>query len=131
MTAIAEAAALLSDLLVVTPATRTTSTTSAGVDVLNYDGLARFQLVSAKGSGNADNTLDVKLQESDTSGGTYTDISGASFPQVLGSGGSDVSSGIVVDLKTTKRWIRANWTVAGTTPSYVFGITATPLQKYR
>lgn len=132
MTAIAQAAALLSDVIIQVAATKTaTGNSGNGVDLLDYDGLARFQLVSAKGTGNADNTLDVKLQESDTSGGTFTDITGAAFTQVLGTGGADVISGVVVDLKSAKRFIRAAWTIAGTTPSFIFSVSAVPLKKYR
>lgn len=112
------------------PAARTTTLTTAGVDTLGYDGLMKAVLHAAKGTGNADNTLDGKFQESDVSGSGYVDITGATFTQVLGTGGTDALQGITLDRKT-KRYVRFVGTIAGTTPSFVFGVTLLAMKKYR
>lgn len=59
-------------------------------------------------------TLDVKLQESDTSGGTYTDIAGATFAQKTAAGNE------VISFSARKRWLRAVYTIGGTTPNFTF-----------
>ena len=62
----------------------TSTATSAAIDLLEYDGDVSLILTSAAGTGSSP-TLDVKVQDSDASGGTYGDLSGATFTQVTGS----------------------------------------------
>ena len=64
---------------------RTSSANGTGVDIQDYIGKLKLVLDSEEGTGNADNTLDVKIQHSDASGSGYTDITGAAFTQVDGS----------------------------------------------
>jgi hypothetical protein len=58
----------------------TADTLSSAVDISNYDGpICVIINVAAAGSGN---TIDIKLQNSATSGGSYTDVTGMTFTQV-------------------------------------------------
>lgn len=111
------------------PAARTSTFTGTGVDVSDLEGLGTVTLHAAKGSGNADNTLDVKIQESLVSGSGYADISGATFAQVLGTGGTDALADYVIDFKIAKPFIRIIGTIAGSTPSFVFGATVRGQKK--
>src|SRR3954454_6551575 len=52
--------------------------TSGGVDMSKFERVMFVVMVGAVTTG----TVDAKLQESATSGGTYTDISGASITQI-------------------------------------------------
>jgi hypothetical protein len=113
------------------PAARTSTLTGTGVDCLDYEGVGVVTLHSAKGTGNADNTLIVTLEESDASGSGYAAISGATFSTVLGTGGVDVLEDLPIDFKIRKRYIRAIGTIAGTTPSFVFGISLRGMKQYR
>lgn len=111
----------IKSLFAVRPQTATSTVTGAGVDTFGYNSAA-FALEVGVVSGTTP-TLDVKLQESDTSGGTYTDITGAIFTQVTASNNSQIIR--VEDLGVTrKRFIRAVGTIAGTTPSYAFAVNA-------
>jgi hypothetical protein len=117
---------------IVVPAAKTSNFTSAAIDLLDYEGIATVRLQSAKGSGHADNTLDVKVTHSDTSGGTYTDVAGATFAQVLGTGGTDSCQEIAIDVSTVvKRYIKLVSTIAGTTPSFVMALSVAGMKKYR
>lgn len=69
-------------------------------------------------------TVDCKLQESDSSGSGYTDISGAAVTQQTAAGFGSVA----VNLKGCKRYIRAVVTVAitgGTSPTVPVSSTIT------
>ena len=57
-------------------------------------------------------TLDVSVQESDTEGGTYTAIPGASFVQKTAVGEERIA------FRTTKAWVCTVITAGGTTPSF-------------
>ena len=99
---------------------RTSSANGTGVDIQDYIGKLKLVLDSEEGTGNADNTLDVKIQHSDASGSGYTDITGAAFTQVDGSTAAFES--ISLDTRSTKRYIRAVATIAGTSPSYATSV---------
>ena len=96
-------------------ATRTTSANGSGIDTQGYDEVVALLDVGAV-SGTTP-TLDLKLQESDTSGGTYTDIPGATIPTVTTS-----NHALTVSYRTAgggrKRFVRAVATIGGTTPSF-------------
>lgn len=97
------------------PQTATSTVTGSGVDM--RDTTPCFaELVVGTVSGTSP-TLDVKLQESDTSGGTYSDISGATFAQVTASNKEEI-----INFKRTKRFVRALATIAGTSPSFAFAV---------
>lgn|SRR3990167_1624923 len=102
------------------PATRTSTANGTGVDIRDYTGRIEVTLDVGAVSGTTP-TLDIKIQESDTSGGTYTDIAGAAFTQVTA---SNVIASIGVDIDAVKRYIRAVATIAGTSPSFACGVNA-------
>lgn len=64
------------------------------------------------GAGTGTGTLDIKLQESDTLGGTYTDIPGATFTTLVVANVNSLYK--VFTQKQTKRYVRAAMTVGGT-----------------
>lgn len=106
-------------------ASRTTTFTGTGVDTLGYEGqMGAIQHVGVV-SGTAP-TLDGKLQSSDTVGGTYTDIPGATFTQVTA---TDNLQKISFDRRAAKRFIRYVGTIAGTTPNFTFGVTLGGIKK--
>jgi hypothetical protein len=65
-----------------------------------------------------DNTLDVKIQESDALGSGYTDISGATFTQVAGVSPTSET----IHFQTNKRYVRAIGTQAGTGDEFDYGV---------
>tara|TARA_S200000501_G_scaffold110296_1_gene103625 strand:- start:7484 stop:7867 length:384 start_codon:yes stop_codon:yes gene_type:complete len=104
----------------------TSTATSAAIDLLEYDGDVSLILTSAAGTGSSP-TLDVKVQDSDASGGTYGDLSGATFTQVTGS----VSMQVITFCKDeAKRYIKIVQTIGGSTPSFTFNINGVALKKY-
>lgn len=107
-------------------AARTTTGNGTAVDVQLYDGDLIFILDSAAGTGTTP-TLDIKLQSSDTSGGTYTDIAGATFTQVTTSASQQT---ITVSKDENRRWFRIVYTISGTTPSFTFSVNAVGVKKY-
>jgi len=111
----------LTQVNVAKPAAVTATRQSAAIDLLGYIGFILAVLHAAKGSGNADNTLDVKIQTSVDGSTGWTDVTGATFTQVLGTGGVDSCQAINVDTRKCNRYIRFVDTIAGTTPSFVMG----------
>lgn len=104
----------------------TSTATSAAIDLKEYDGDVSLILTSAAGTGSSP-TLDVKVQDSDASGGTYSDLSGAAFTQVTDSASMQV---ITFSKDEAKRYIKIVQTVGGSTPSFTFNINALALKKY-
>lgn len=96
----------------VRPQTATSTVTGQAVDLQNADG-AGFAVLNVGAVSGTTPTLDVKVQESETSGGTYTDIPGATFTQVVASNKSQL-----INFKRSKRFGRLLATIAGTTPSF-------------
>lgn len=65
-------------------------------------------------AGSDDSSTPPKLEECDTTGGTYTAVSGAALSAVIGAGDDDKLFGIFVDLaKTHKRYIQVDDPTAG------------------
>ena len=58
-----------------------------------------------------DTTLDVKIQDCDTSDGVFVDISGAACPQLKAPIDNDIFTGRIKTTRT-RRWLRALGTVA-------------------
>jgi len=96
-----------------------TGLTTTGVNLSAYDGSGVFTLHSAAGGG-TDPTMDVKLQHCDTTDGSYVDITGATFAQVVDAA---VAESIAVDMSQVKAFVKAAWTIAGTSPTFTCGVT--------
>lgn len=94
------------------PQISTATVTGQAVDLDRGDG-ACFAFLEVGAVSGTTPTLDVKVQESDTSGGTYTDIPGAAFTQITAANKSQI-----LDFKRSKRFCRLLATIAGTTPSF-------------
>lgn len=108
------------------PAARTASANGTGVDLTDYEGELLVILDTAAGTGTSP-TLDVKLQESDTLNGTYTDIAGKAFTQVVNAASQQK---LTFDVEKAKAFVRAVATIGGTTPSFTFNVQFVGLKKY-
>jgi hypothetical protein len=107
-------------------AARTATGNATGVDVQAYDGDIVLVLDSAAGTGTTP-TLDVKIQSADTLGGTYGDITGATFTQVTTSASQQK---LVISKDEAKRFLRVVYTVGGSTPSFTFSVNGVGAKKY-
>ena len=106
-------------LFSIRPVTATATQTGTGVDTLGYGGDAMVTLEVGTVSGTSP-TLNVKIQESDDNS-SFSDITGATFTQVTATGNSQVLR--ITNLNSTrKRYLRAVGTIAGTSPSFAFGV---------
>lgn len=67
-------------------------------------------------------TLDIKVQDCDTIGGAYTDVSPATaFPQKVAASANTVDA-IGVDTRAVRRFVKLYATAGGTTPNFTLGI---------
>lgn len=119
---------ILQVIEVVAPARKTATANGSGIDIRDYVGDLKVVLSSSAGGGTAP-TLDVKLQDSDSSGGTYADISGAAFTQVTGAAASTQS--LTIDADAVKQFIRAVITIAGTSPTFDMALVAVGVKQVR
>ena len=86
------------------------------IDTQGYDNATLFLAIGV--AGGTSPTLDVTVTESDTSGGTYTAISGAAFNTF--SGTDDSSNQIAaLDLKKRKRFLKVSCALTGTGATYL------------
>lgn len=106
----------------------TSTETGTGVDLQAYEGAALAVLNSSAGD-DADATLNAKLQDCATVGGTYVDITGATFVEVDDTAGGSIQA-IAIDAGTVKQFVRAVGTLAGATPAFNFGISLLGQKKY-
>ena len=123
---------LMQDLVRATPLTllpalsRSADANGTGVDVSALEGSGIAILEAANVSGTTP-TLDVKLQDCDTIGGTYADIPGAVFAQVTTVAGIQK---IAVEIQQARKFIRAVFDVGGTSPVYTAGCYLIGHKKY-
>lgn len=110
-------------VVALTPASRNAgAATSAAIDTSGYDGLT--VLVHA-GTLGASATLDCKVTECDTSGGSYTDVTNAAITQLVKATDDDKVAAIDVrlgDRANRKRYVKIVLTVG--TAASVCGATA-------
>jgi len=120
------ALALATPVTLFAAASRNADANSSGIDVSAYDGVGIVVFEAANSSGTSP-TCDFKLQESDTSGGTYTDISGAAITQI-----TTVASvqKIAFEVAAAKKFIRGVLDVGGTSPVYTCGAYFIGMKKY-
>lgn len=103
----------------VTPAALTASANGTGIDCSGYEEVVYTLHVGAV-SGTSP-TLDVKIQESATLGGTYSDITGAAFAQVTN---ANHQLHLSTRVNSAKPFQRVVTTIAGTSPSFTAGVLA-------
>ena len=105
----------------------TATANGTGIDIRQYSGKIAVIFQSAAGSG-TNPTLDIHLEDSDAVGGSYVDISGATFTQVTD--GADITQKIVVDADAANAFLRAVKTIGGTdTPTFGCGMTVAGLTQ--
>lgn len=128
MPAIARAAALLTPVNSgVAGGAKTSTVTGAAIDTDGINGAFVFIQQVDTVSGTTP-TLDGKIQECDTSGGSYTDVAGAVFAQVVAS--TNIQT-VTVDRNTTKRFLKYIGTIAGTSPSFALTLACAGVKQYR
>jgi hypothetical protein len=108
-------------------ARRTSTLTGTGIDVLDYEGVALVLLNTSAGTGTAP-TLDVKLQHSDDDS-TYADVTSGAFSQITSVAGTAGVKVMKVNVSDLKRYLRVVATIAGTTPSFDFGVEFVGIKK--
>jgi len=104
----------------------TATATGSAIDLLGYEGDMAV-LLDAE-AGGAGITYAVKLTESDTSGGTYTDVTGGAFTTTT----ADTASlqKITVNVTNLKRFVKATATVAGGTGAGAVAVIGLASAKY-
>jgi len=106
----------------------TATATGPAVDTQRLDGVGKLILSAVAASAGTDPTLNVKLTECATSGGTYTDVTGAVFDEVTDA--ADSLQQIAIQLGGLKRYVKAVATVGGTvTPTFVLTVLLDGLQE--
>ena len=110
----------------VASASVTATATSGAIDLKEFDGDVLLVLNCAAGTGSSP-TLDIKVQDSDETGGTYGDLSGATFTQVTTSASVQT---LEVNKDECKRFIKLVQTVGGSSPVFVYGVSLVALKKY-
>ena len=110
----------------VASASVTATATSSAIDLKEFDGDVLLVLNCAAGTGSSP-TLDIKVQDSDETGGTYGDLSGAAFTQVTDAASLQT---LEVNKDECKRFIKLVQTVGGSSPVFVYGISLIGAKKY-
>ena len=110
----------------VASASVTATATSSAIDLKEFDGDVLLVLNCAAGTGSSP-TLDIKVQDSDETGGTYGDLSGAAFTQVTDAASVQT---LEVNKDECKRFIKLVQTVGGSSPVFVYGVSLVALKKY-
>tara|TARA_Y100001951_G_scaffold99799_1_gene102280 strand:+ start:321 stop:704 length:384 start_codon:yes stop_codon:yes gene_type:complete len=110
----------------VASASVTATATSSAIDLKEFDGDVILVLNCAAGTGSSP-TLDIKVQDSDETGGTYGDLSGATFTQVTTSASLQT---LEVNKDECKRFIKIVQTVGGSSPVFVYGVSLIAAKKY-
>lgn len=88
----------------------TSADSTTGVDMRAYSGRCRALVDTKMVSGDATAGLAMKLKESATSGGSYTDVSGGAFASVTS---ADVSQSIVFNKDNQMRYLKLNRVISG------------------
>lgn len=105
---------------------RTANYVGTAFDNSLYEGSGKVVLDVGTVSGTTP-TCDFKLQECDTSGGTYTDIVGATAAQITATGVREIN----YNVSGTKKFIKVAGTITGTSPSFAVGELHVGLKKYQ
>lgn len=98
------------------PVARTASANITGVDFVNSGRVKMKAILSVGTVSGTTPTLDVKIQES-ADNSTWSDVSGAAFTQATAAQAPELKS-----FTRTKRYLRAVYTIAGTSPSFIAGV---------
>lgn len=106
-------------------ATVSSSGVGSAIDLSEYEGEIVVALDVSAGSG--DMTCAVKLTEADTSGGSYSDVTGGGFTTV-----TTTTSAQKISLNTDemKKFVKLSITLGGTTPSFLVSGKIFAVKKY-
>ena len=104
----------------------TATGTGSAVDLQLYEG--DIAVILDAEAGGAGITYAVKLTESDTSGGSYTDVTGGAFTTTTAN--TALVEKISVNTDGTKRFVKASVTVAGGTGAGAVSVVALGSKKY-
>jgi hypothetical protein len=104
----------------------TATGTGSAVDLQLYEG--DIAVILDAEAGGAGITYAVKLTESDTSGGTYTDVTGGAFTTTTAN--TALVEKISVNTDGMKRFVKASVTVAGGTGAGAVSVVALGSKKY-
>lgn len=104
----------------------TTTGTGSAVDLQLYEG--DIAVILDAEAGGAGITYAVKLTESDTSGGTYTDVTGGAFTTTTAN--TALVEKISVNTDGMKRYVKVSVTVAGGTGAGAVSVVALGSKKY-
>lgn len=124
MTAFLNALSRLLATVVAVSAARTSTFTSAAIDLSAYDGELAMILNSAAGTGTTP-TLDGKITHCDTADGTFVDA-GITFDQITTTASLQAKK---FQKSSVKQFIKLVGTIAGTTPSFNFSATLVGLDR--
>jgi hypothetical protein len=102
------------------------SGTGSAIDLVDYEG--DLAVVLDAEAGGASITYAVKLTESDTSGGTYTDVTDGAFTTTTAN--TALVEKISVNTDSMKRYVKADVTVAGGTGAGAVSVVALGSKKY-
>lgn len=117
----------LTDAAMENIAARTSTLTGTAFDLQQYQGVVKIIQHVGAVSGTSP-TLDGKIQDSADGSTGWADVSGAAFTQVTAA--NNLQS-IGVDTRVAKRYIRYVGTIAGTSPSFTFGVVLVGQKQYR
>lgn len=107
-------------------ATVAASGNGTGVDLQPYAGDIVIVLNAKHGTGNADNTADITIEDS-ADNSSFAAVSGAAFTQVNGT--TDSTQIMALNKDSLRRYIRAVKTIAGTTPSFLLACNVVAWKK--
>lgn len=99
------------------PVPRTATANGTGVDFADVVGNMQTAVLLVGAVSGTSPTLNVKIQES-ADNSAYTDVSGAAFAPVTAANNRQVLS-----FKAVKQFVRAVYTIAGTSPDFATGVT--------
>ena len=98
----------------------------SAVDIQTYEGSAAFVLTAEAGGSGI--TYAVKITECDTSGGSYTDVTGGAFTTT--SANTALVEKIYLNISELKQYLKVSTTVAGGTGAGALAVVALASKKY-
>ena len=98
----------------------------SAVDIQGYEGSAAFVLTAEAGGSGI--SYAIKITECDTSGGTYTDVTGGAFTTT--SANTALVEKIYLNVSELKQYLKISSTVAGGTGAGAVAIVALASKKY-
>jgi len=98
----------------------------SAVNIQTYEGSAAFVLTAEAGGSGI--TYAVKITECDTSGGSYTDVTGGAFTTT--SANTALVEKIYLNISELKQYLKVSTTVAGGSGAGALAVVALASKKY-